>query len=674
MKLANLSLAARIYGAFGTLVALLGVVGAVGYLGVQTTAGLFETYRQAARENSEINDYLADVSGTRLEFLNYLVDPSPEEEASVIEWIVDVATTDADGLAVFANNAQGLADIAAVTELANRYHASFEELLAAKAAADTATAAARVEELRTLGPQMYAIYGGMADRAQEVQNTVGPVAANSAHFQVMLVLSISGIGILIGLAAAYVTGRWLSGVISRMTHSMQSLANGDIDMKITGTEPTHELGQMARALQVFQTNAQAVRNAELEKDSRSAMTAARAAMMANFQSAFDSVIDATAAGDFTRRIDAKFDDADIDRISANFNTMLEATNAALNEAGRVLGSLANADLSERMEGTYHGAFADLQNDTNAVADKLGDIVSQLRETSNALKLATGEILAGANDLSERTTKQAATIEETSAAMEQLANTVTKNAQRASEASDNANQIAKVAEEGGAVMVEATGAMERITSSSSKISNIIGLIDDIAFQTNLLALNASVEAARAGDAGKGFAVVAVEVRRLAQSAASASSEVKVLIDQSAVEVHGGTTLVASAAAKLESMLGSVRSNTSLMDGIARDSKEQANGIQEVTIAVRQMDEMTQHNAALVEEMNAAIEQTESQASKVDGIVDIFTVGKSSQSATRTTAAAQAQKGGVRGLQNRVKSAMGSYLSSGNAAIAKDWNEF
>ncbi|WP_232846645.1 methyl-accepting chemotaxis protein [Devosia beringensis] len=674
MNLTNLSLSARIYGAFGTLVLLLGVVGGVGFVGVQTTAGLFETYRGAAQQNSEINDYLADVSSTRIAFLNYLIDSSPEEEAGMIEWITDVATTDADGLAVFANNPEGLADIATVTELANSYLAGFNELVAAKAANDTVTATAKAEELRALGPQIGDIYSAMADRAQEVQDTIGPVATASAQFQVMLVLSISGLGILIGVAAAYVTGRWLSGVIIRMTQAMQALAGGDIDMEIAGTEPTHELGQMARALQVFQTNAQAVRVAEAEKDSRSALSVARARMMESFQAAFDSVIDATSAGDFTRRIDAKFNDADIDRISANFNAMLETTNGALTEAGRVLGALANADLTERMEGTYHGAFAELQNDTNAVADKLGDIVSELRETSNALKLATGEILAGANDLSERTTKQAATIEETSAAMEQLANTVTKNAQRASEASDNANQIAKVAEEGGAVMVEATGAMERITSSSSKISNIIGLIDDIAFQTNLLALNASVEAARAGDAGKGFAVVAVEVRRLAQSAASASSEVKVLIDQSAIEVHGGTTLVASAAAKLDSMLNSVRSNTSLMDGIARDSKEQASGIQEVSIAVRQMDEMTQHNAALVEEMNAAIEQTESQASKVDGIVEIFTVGKTSQAASRPAAAAKPQQGGVRGMQARVKSAMGSYLSSGSAAIAKDWNEF
>ena len=223
------------------------------------------------------------------------------------------------------------------------------------------------------------------------------------------------------------------------------------------------------------------------------------------------------------------------------------------------------------------------------------------------------------------------------------------------------------------MGEANSAMERITQSSGKISNIIGLIDDIAFQTNLLALNASVEAARAGDAGKGFAVVAVEVRRLAQSAASASSEVKALIEQSGMEVKSGSKLVADAAARLASMLEAARSSNELMDGIARDSREQASAIEEVTVAVRQMDEMTQHNAALVEETNAAIEQTEAQANELDRIVDIFAIGQHGHAAAKVASGTPASRG-IKGLQERVKTAAKSYLSRGNAAVDKAWAEF
>jgi methyl-accepting chemotaxis protein len=265
-------------------------------------------------------------------------------------------------------------------------------------------------------------------------------------------------------------------------------------------------------------------------------------------------------------------------------------------------------------------------------------------------------------------------------MEQLAATVLQNAERAKEASGVAAGVSRTAEEGGQVMLQATDAMQRITESSHKISNIIGLIDDISFQTNLLALNASVEAARAGDAGKGFAVVAVEVRRLAQSAANASSEVKVLIEQSAGEVKGGSKLVLDAASKLEAMVTAARSSNELMSGIAKDSREQAGAIEEVNTAVRTMDEMTQHNAALVEEINASIEQTEAQATELDRIVDIFAINETAPAQRQArpeparAAPVKTFADGARGLQDKLKTVAKSYLSHGNAAVDKDWNEF
>jgi methyl-accepting chemotaxis protein len=195
-----------------------------------------------------------------------------------------------------------------------------------------------------------------------------------------------------------------------------------------------------------------------------------------------------------------------------------------------------------------------------------------------------------------------------------------------------------------------------------------MIDDIAFQTNLLALNASVEAARAGEAGKGFAVVAVEVRRLAQSAAEASSEVKTLIEQSAKEVSGGSKLVSDAANKLTAMLEAVRQNTMLLDGIATACREQALSIEEVNVAVRVMDEMTQHNAALVEQINASIEQTEMQAGELDRIVDVF---RDTEETGRTSVTREAPTARLPLPQRRVA---GISQRSGNAALKQEWNEF
>jgi methyl-accepting chemotaxis protein len=480
-----------------------------------------------------------------------------------------------------------------------------------------------------------------------------------------------------GIALAIIAGLMLIGwlivrsltkPINALNHQMMELADGKYDITIAGTDRADEIGTMARAVEVFRDNGEKIAQmTEAEAARIIRDDAARKEMMSELQSSFGSVVDAATQGDFSRRVSANFPDAELNALAGSVNTLVKTVDAGLSETTEVLSALANADLGKRIEGHYQGAFGRLKDDTNAVAIKFSDIVGRLRETSGQLKLATGEILSGANDLSERTTKQAATIEETSAAMEQLASTVTQNSTRAKAASDNAIASTRSAEEGGVVMAEATQAMERIATSSSKISNIIGMIDDIAFQTNLLALNASVEAARAGEAGKGFAVVAVEVRRLAQSSAQASTEVKALIEQSALEVRGGTKLVTDAAAKLDEMLDGVRANSELLEGIAKDSAEQANAIHEVGVAVRQMDEMTQHNAALVEEINAAIEQTEGQAIQLDGIVDVFSLGRPAADPVRAPSRPAAAP--------TRKAAAPAFRTQGNTAIKlDDWESF
>ena len=509
------------------------------------------------------------------------------------------------------------------------------------------------------------LYVGV-DKAQVeavIYNTLTLLLAVGAAVLVVL----GGLGLLLA--------RRLMSPVPRLASTMKTIAAGDYAAQVPYTTRGNEVGEMARAVEVFRENG--LKMSEMTEEERAASVKRRidrTDMMVALQAAFGEVVDAAIAGDFSKRVHAQFADPELNSLAGSVNNLVETVDRGIGETGLVLGALADTDLTKRMRGEYQGAFARLKNDTNLVSEKLTEVVGGAKQISGSLKQATGEILSGMNDLSERTTKQAATIEQTSAAMEQLAATVAENARMAEAANGKAQAVSGSAAQSGVTMAEANAAMERITSSSAKISNIIGMIDDIAFQTNLLALNASVEAARAGDAGKGFAVVAVEVRRLAQSAASASNDVKALIEQSASEVRGGSKLVSNAADQLAGMLDAVNENANLMQSIAKASRDQAAAIDEVSVAVRTLDEMTQHNAALVEETNAAIEQTEAQASELDRVVDVFTIDGKAAAPARAAPALARPPAPPRGNADKLRTAARSYLSDGNAAIAQEWSEF
>jgi methyl-accepting chemotaxis protein len=300
-----------------------------------------------------------------------------------------------------------------------------------------------------------------------------------------------------------------------------------------------------------------------------------------------------------------------------------ALTEAVEETQRVIEAAKIGDLSNRisLDGKT-GAIASLCDGVNALMDQMTEIIVQVRDAGETINTAAGEIASGNNDLSSRTEQQASSLEETAASMEELASTVKNNAENAKLANQLAIAASGIAVQGGKVVSDVVSTMSAINSSAKKIEDIISVIDGIAFQTNILALNAAVEAARAGEQGRGFAVVAGEVRNLAQRSASAAKEIKELISDSVSKTAEGTKQVETAGNTMQDIVTSVQRVTDIMGEITAASVEQSQGIDQVNAAVTSMDEVTQQNAALVEQATAASESLVEQAMGLIETVSVF----------------------------------------------------
>jgi methyl-accepting chemotaxis protein-1 (serine sensor receptor) len=310
--------------------------------------------------------------------------------------------------------------------------------------------------------------------------------------------------------------------------------------------------------------------------------------------------------------------------------LIQGIGQAIAQALHLAQSVADGDLTQTVTVDSNDEVGQLLVALQKMNASLSGIVSEVRIGSDAIGTASQQIAAGNQDLSSRTEQQASSLEETAASMEELTSTVRHNADNARQANLLAQTASSVAERGGAVVEQVVGTMQDIHAASGKIAEIIGVIDGIAFQTNILALNAAVEAARAGEQGRGFAVVAGEVRNLAHRSAAAAKEIKALIENSVTSVSAGSRLVAQAGDTMREVVSSVQRVTDIMSEITAASTEQTQGIEQVNVAVVQMDQVTQQNAALVEEAAAAAEAMQDQAGRLAQAVSVFRTGQGSRS--------------------------------------------
>lgn len=379
---------------------------------------------------------------------------------------------------------------------------------------------------------------------------------------------IIGISILAILFCATMVVRSVVQPINRLKSAMSDIADERVDTAITDADRSDEIGRMAQTLQVLRDSVRdriTMRNREVEQ--QESLNGERA------------------------------------RNETQLRTAAERQSHAIDAIGSALAQLADGDLTVQID-ALGADYEKLRHDFNRAVQSLAGVIAAINQTSDVVTSSAGNISEATNNLSRRTEQQAAALEETAAALDEITATVRTAAERANEARQMVAETKTSANRSGEIVRNAVDAMGRIEGSSQKISQIISVIDEIAFQTNLLALNAGVEAARAGEAGRGFAVVAQEVRELAQRSANAAKEIKVLISASAAEVDTGVGLVRATGEALVEIEALVNRVNDSVNTIATAAKEQATGLAEINTSVNHMDQMTQQNAAMVEETSAA----------------------------------------------------------------------
>ncbi|HDS1145473.1 MULTISPECIES: methyl-accepting chemotaxis protein [Stenotrophomonas] len=419
------------------------------------------------------------------------------------------------------------------------------------------------------------------------------------------------------------------GDFGRMVQATNSLVESHVQVELLMAEvmQRYAIGDLSRDLPDYP--------GEKGMLTRTLAAVKQSLMAINAQ--IDELARAARAGDFSMRGDAAAFQYQFKAMVEHLNGMMASSQASIADVSDVLRAISHGDLTARMDGEYDGVFARMRDDANTTTAQLTGIVRGIQVAADSINNAAQELAAGNNDLSRRTEQQAANLEEAAASMEELTSTVRQNAELARQADSEAHAAGAAVRETEQAMAQMATVMGEIDQSSARISEISTVIDGIAFQTNILALNAAVEAARAGEQGRGFAVVASEVRTLAQRAGVAAKEIKELIEDAAAKVKSGLAVTVESEAAIARVAQASSRTTQLMSDIAAASKEQAAGIEQVNQVVVQMDQVTQQNAALVEEATAASRALEEQAHALTTSVAVFKVEGAAVSAAPRRAA-------------------------------------
>ncbi len=406
------------------------------------------------------------------------------------------------------------------------------------------------------------------------------------------------------------------GDFGRMVQATNSLVESHVQVELLMAEvmQRYAIGDLSRDLPDYPG----------EKGTLTRTLAAVKQSLMAINAQIDALARAARAGDFSMRGDAAAFQFQFKAMVEHLNGMMASSQASIADVSDVLRAISHGDLTARMDGEYDGVFARMRDDANTTTAQLTGIVRGIQVAADSINNAAQELAAGNNDLSRRTEQQAANLEEAAASMEELTSTVRQNAELARQADSEAHAAGAAVRETEQAMAQMASVMGEIDQSSARISEISTVIDGIAFQTNILALNAAVEAARAGEQGRGFAVVASEVRTLAQRAGVAAKEIKELIEDAAAKVKSGLAVTVESEAAIARVAQASSRTTQLMSDIAAASKEQAAGIEQVNQVVVQMDQVTQQNAALVEEATAASRALEEQAHALTTSVAVFKV--------------------------------------------------